>query len=117
MRVQQPLVDLPRSELVWISVKDGFQLVYKVTIAAQMPTGGFVQYLNAQDGRLAGSYSLSLPRNGKSEDRTPSPPASSCWDCPWSARPRRRPSHGSWTAPGTVFRGAGLWHQRHRLCV
>lgn len=70
MRVQQPLVDLPRSEQVWIPVKDGFQLVYKVTIAAQMPTGGFVQYINAQDGRLAGSYSTSLPRNGKFEDRT-----------------------------------------------
>lgn len=70
MRVQQPLVDLPKSEQVWIPVKDGFQLVYKVTIAAQMPTGGFVQYINAQDGRLAGSYSTSLPRNGKFEDRT-----------------------------------------------
>lgn len=70
MRVQQPLVDLPKDELVWIPVKDGFQLVYKVTIAAQMPTGGFVQYINAQDGRLVGSYSTSLPRNGKFEDRT-----------------------------------------------
>ena len=63
-------MDLPKSELVWIPVKDGFQLVYKVTIAAEMPTGGFVQYINAQDGRLAGSYSTSLPRNGKFEDRT-----------------------------------------------
>ena len=70
MRVQQPLVDLPKSERVWIPVKDGFQLVYKVTIAAQMPTGGFVQYINAQDGRLAGAYSTSLPRNGKFEERT-----------------------------------------------
>lgn len=70
MRVQQPLVDLPKDELVWIPVKDGFQLVHKVTIAAQMPTGGFVQYINAQDGRLVGSYSTSLPRNGKFEDRT-----------------------------------------------
>ena len=70
MRVQQPLVDVPRSELVWVPVKDGFQLVHKVTISAQMPTGGFVQYINAQDGRLADSYSLSLPRSGKFEDRT-----------------------------------------------
>jgi hypothetical protein len=70
MRVQQPLVDLPKSELVWLPVKGGFQLVHKVTIAAEMPTGGFVQYLNAQDGRLVDSYSTSLPRNGKFEDRT-----------------------------------------------
>ena len=70
MRVQQPLVALPKSERVWIPVKDGFQLVYKVEIAAQMPTGGFVQYLNAQDGRLEGAYSTSLPRTGKFEDRT-----------------------------------------------
>jgi hypothetical protein len=70
MRVQHPLVSLPKSELVWIPVKDGFQLTYKVTIAAQMPTGGFVQYINAQDGNLVDSYSTSLPRNGKLEDRT-----------------------------------------------
>lgn len=70
MRVQQALVDVPKSEQVWIPVKDGFQLVYKVTISAEMPTGGFVQYINAQDGRLVSSYSTSLPRNGKFEDRT-----------------------------------------------
>ncbi|WP_224369861.1 M4 family metallopeptidase [Hyalangium versicolor] len=70
MRVQNPLVDLPKSEQVWIPGKDGFQLSYKVSIAAQMPTGGFVQYINAQDGSLIDSYSTSMPRNGKFEERT-----------------------------------------------
>ncbi|WP_224367428.1 hypothetical protein [Hyalangium versicolor] len=70
MRVQNPLVDVPTSEQVWVPVKDGFQLSYKVSIAAQMPTGGFVQYINAQDGSLIDSYSTSLPRNGKFEERT-----------------------------------------------
>ncbi|WNG54704.1 hypothetical protein F0U59_07875 [Archangium gephyra] len=70
MRVQNPLVDLPKSEQVWVPVKGGFQLSYKVSISAQMPTGGFVQYINAQDGSLIDSYSTSMPRNGKFEERT-----------------------------------------------
>jgi Zn-dependent metalloprotease len=65
MKVQHPLVALPRTELVWVAVKDGVQLARKVVIEAQMPTGGFVQYLNAHDGSLIDSYSLSLPRTNK----------------------------------------------------
>ena len=69
MKVQHPLVAVPRSALVWVTTKDGVQLARKVTIEAQMPTGGFVQYLNAHDGSLIESYSLSLPRTGKSGER------------------------------------------------
>lgn len=70
MKVQHPLVAVPRSALVWVSTKDGVQLARKVMIEAQMPTGGFVQYLNAHDGSLIESYSLSLPRTGKSGERS-----------------------------------------------
>lgn len=65
MKVQHPLVAAPKSDLVWVPTKDGFQLAHKVEIAAQMPTGGFVQYLNAHDGSLLDSYSTSLPRKGE----------------------------------------------------
>lgn len=51
-------------------VKDGVQLARKVVIEAQMPTGGFVQYLNAHDGSLIDSYSLSLPRTNKDGERS-----------------------------------------------
>lgn len=64
LKVQHPLVALPTSELVWVKTKAGVQLARKVTIEAQMPTGGFVQYLNAHDGSLIDSYSTSLPRKG-----------------------------------------------------
>ena len=70
MKVQHPLVALPRTELVWVAVKDGVQLARKVVIEAQMPTGGFVQYLNAHDGSLIDSYSLSLPRTNKGGERS-----------------------------------------------
>lgn len=70
MKVQHPLVSLPRTELVWLATKDGVQLARKVSIEAQMPTGGFVQYLDAHDGKLLDSYSTSLPRNSKSGERT-----------------------------------------------
>jgi len=70
MKVQHPLVAVPRSELVWLPTKDGVQLARKVTIEAQMPTGGFVQYLNAHDGALLDSYSLSLPRTNKGGERS-----------------------------------------------
>ncbi|NVD69004.1 hypothetical protein HUX88_00330 [Duganella sp. BJB1802] len=65
MKVQHPLVAAPSSELVWVPTKDGVQLARKVRIEAQMPTGGFVQFLNAHDGTVIGSYSTSLPRRGK----------------------------------------------------
>nr|WP_256081652.1 hypothetical protein [Massilia sp. YIM B04103] len=64
LKVQHPLVALPTSELVWVATKGGVQLARKVTIEAQMPTGGFVQYLNAHDGSLIDSYTTSLPRKG-----------------------------------------------------
>ncbi len=70
MKVQHPLVSVPRSALVWVATKDGVQLARKVTIEAQMPTGGFVQYLNAHDGSLIDSYSLSLPRTAKGGERS-----------------------------------------------
>jgi hypothetical protein len=70
MKVQHPLVAVPRSELVWLPTKDGVQLARKVTIEAQMPTGGFVQYLNAHDGALLDAYSLSLPRTNKGGERS-----------------------------------------------
>ena len=62
MRVQHPLVAQPTSTLVWTADKDGFHLAYRVHIAAQMPTGGFVQYIDAHNGNLLRSYSTSLPR-------------------------------------------------------
>lgn len=65
MKVQHPLVAAPKSDLVWVPTKNGFQLAHKVEIAAQMPTGGFVQYLNAHDGSLLDSYSTSMPRKGE----------------------------------------------------
>ncbi|KQV90927.1 hypothetical protein ASD15_02390 [Massilia sp. Root351] len=65
MKVQHPLVDVPRTELVWVPSKDGVQLARKVSIEAQMPTGGFVQYLNAHDGSVIDSYSTSIPRKGE----------------------------------------------------
>ena len=69
MKVQHPLVSAPNTELVWVTTKDGVQLAHKVTIAAQMPTGGFVQYLHAHNGTLLESHSTSLPRVGKNGDR------------------------------------------------
>ena len=65
MKVQHPLVSLPTSQLVWLTTKDGVQLARKVSIEAQMPTGGFVQYLDAHDGKLLYSNYTSLPRNIK----------------------------------------------------
>lgn len=70
MKVQHPLIAVPGSELVWVPSKDGVQLARKVTIEAQMPTGGFVQYLNAHDGSLIDSYSTSLPRTSKGGERS-----------------------------------------------
>ena len=70
MKVQHPLVAAPRTGLVWVATKDGVQLARKVTIEAQMPTGGFVQYINAHDGSLIESYSLSLPRTSKGGERS-----------------------------------------------
>jgi hypothetical protein len=70
MKVQHPLVATPRAEMVWIKTKDGVQLAQKVMIEAQMPTGGFVQYLNAHDGSLLDSYSTSLPRTNKGGERS-----------------------------------------------
>jgi hypothetical protein len=64
MKVQHPLVSVPSSTLVWVPTKDGVQLAKKVQIEAEMPTGGFVQLLNAHDGTLLDSYSTSLPRKG-----------------------------------------------------
>jgi hypothetical protein len=65
MKVQHALVDAPSTELVWVPTKDGVQLARKVRIEAQMPTGGFVQYLNAHDGTVIDSYTTSLPRKGE----------------------------------------------------
>lgn len=70
MKVQHPLVSMPKTELVWLPTKDGVQLARKISIEAQMPTGGFVQYLDAHDGKLLDSYSTSLPRNGKGGERS-----------------------------------------------
>ncbi|NRR33532.1 hypothetical protein HSX11_25480 [Oxalobacteraceae bacterium] len=70
MKVQHALVAAPRSDVVWVTTKNGVQLARKVQIAAQMPTGGFVQYLNAHDGSLISSYSTSLPRMSKDGERT-----------------------------------------------
>lgn len=70
MNVQHALVSSPNSEMVWVPTKDGVQLAHKVNIAAEMPTGGFVQYIHAQDGSLLSSHSTSLPRNGKNSDRS-----------------------------------------------
>lgn len=70
MKVQQPLVSVPTNTLVWVHNDTGFHLAYKVDIAAQMPTGGFVQYLSAHDARLLHSYSTSTPRNTKAGERT-----------------------------------------------
>ncbi|WP_232429665.1 MULTISPECIES: M36 family metallopeptidase [unclassified Janthinobacterium] len=70
MKVQHPLVSTPSAELVWVATKDGVQLARKVQIEAQMPTGGFVQYLNAHNGELIDSYSTSLPRTNKGGERS-----------------------------------------------
>ncbi len=70
MKVQHPLVTVPKGDLVWVLTKEGVQLARKVTIQAEMPTGGFVQYLNAHDGSLIDSYSTSLPRTNKGGERT-----------------------------------------------
>jgi hypothetical protein len=70
MKVQHKLTSLPTDELVWVAVKDGVQLARKVSIQAEMPTGGFVQYLNAHDGSLIDSYSTSIPRTNKSGERS-----------------------------------------------
>lgn len=69
MKVQHPLVALPSSQMVWVPTKDGVQLAHKINIAAQMPTGGFTQYINAHNGELIDSFSTSLPRVGKNSDR------------------------------------------------
>lgn len=65
MKVQHALVAAPRTELVWVATKDGVQLARKVSIEAQMPTGGFVQFLNAHDGAVIDSYTTSIPRKGE----------------------------------------------------
>jgi hypothetical protein len=64
MKVQHKLTSVPSTALVWVPTKDGVQLARKVSIEAEMPTGGFVQYLNAHDGELIDSYTTSLPRKG-----------------------------------------------------
>ncbi len=70
MKVQHALVSAPKNDLVWVPTKDGVQLAHKISIAAQMPTGGYVQYLNAHTGDLLNYYSTSLPRVGKNTDRS-----------------------------------------------
>lgn len=70
MKVQHNLVTVPSTALVWVPTKDGVQLARKVMIEAEMPTGGFVQYLNAHDGSLIDSYSTSLPRTNKAGERS-----------------------------------------------
>jgi hypothetical protein len=70
MKVQHALVAAPSTELVWVTDKNGFHLAYKVAIAAQMPTGGFVQFVGAQDGNLLKQYSTSLPRTNRGLERT-----------------------------------------------
>ncbi|MGO4377902.1 pre-peptidase C-terminal domain-containing protein [Pseudoduganella sp. RAF19] len=70
MKVQHKLVSVPTTTLVWVRAKDGVQLARKVRIEAEMPTGGFVQFLNAHDGTLIDSYSTSLPRTNKSGERS-----------------------------------------------
>ena len=70
MKVQHNLVNVPSSTLVWVPTKDGVQLARKVNIEAEMPTGGFVQYLNAHDGSVIDSYSTSLPRTNKGGERS-----------------------------------------------
>ena len=70
MKVQHALVSAPKTDLVWVPTKDGVQLAQKVNIAAQMPTGGYVQLLNAHSGELMNYYSTSLPRVGKNSDRS-----------------------------------------------
>jgi zinc metalloprotease ZmpB len=70
MNVQHKLVSVPSTSLVWVPTKDGVQLARKVAIEAEMPTGGFVQYLNAHDGSLIDSYSTSLPRTSKGGERS-----------------------------------------------
>ncbi|MBC3880094.1 hypothetical protein H8K35_05845 [Undibacterium sp. LX40W] len=70
MKVQHALVSSPKTDLVWVPTKDGVQLAHKVSIAAQMPTGGYVQYLNAHTGDMLDYYSTSLPRVGKNTDRS-----------------------------------------------
>ncbi len=70
MKVQHPLVAAPSSNLVWVKTKQGVQLAQKVQIEAQMPTGGFVQYINAHNGELLDSYSTSLPRTNKNGERS-----------------------------------------------
>jgi hypothetical protein len=69
MKVQHPLVDNPKTSLVWVADDNGLHLAYKVHISAQMPTGGFVQYISAHDGSLLKSYTTSLPRNSKNGER------------------------------------------------
>ncbi|MES2739473.1 MAG: M4 family metallopeptidase [Pseudomonadota bacterium] len=70
MKVQHALVAAPTSNLVWVKTKQGVQLAQKVQIEAQMPTGGFVQYINAHNGELLDSYSTSLPRTNKNGERS-----------------------------------------------
>ena len=70
MKVQHALVSTPKTDLVWVPTKDGVQLAHKVNISAQMPTGGYVQLLNAHSGELMNYYSTSLPRVGKNSDRS-----------------------------------------------
>ena len=70
MKVQHPLVAQPASEMVWLPTKNGVQLAHKVQIEAQMPTGGFVQYINAHNGELLDSYTTSLPRTNKNGERS-----------------------------------------------
>ncbi|WP_374580739.1 hypothetical protein [Pseudoduganella sp.] len=70
MKVQHNLVSVPSTSLVWVPTKDGVQLARKVNIEAEMPTGGFVQYLNAHSGDLIDSYTTSLPRTNKGGERS-----------------------------------------------
>ncbi len=70
MKVQHKLVDAPKTDLVWIAGPSGFQLAHKVNISAQMPTGGFVQYISTADGKLLDSYSTTLPRMSKGGERS-----------------------------------------------
>ncbi|NQD35950.1 hypothetical protein HPT27_02875 [Permianibacter sp. IMCC34836] len=64
-KVRHGLTDQPTASLVWVPVDGQLKLSWKVHVAAQMPTGAWLQYLDADSGNLLKSEATTLVRKGE----------------------------------------------------
>lgn len=64
-KVRHGLTDQPTASLVWLPVDGQLKLSWKIHVAAQMPTGAWLQYLDADSGNLLKSEATTLVRKGE----------------------------------------------------